>query len=167
MRRPPGRSSSTETTTPAMRAKAMSSGACQPGASASRLNAAPLLKASTRLKKPVTARRSPGANAASTAHFVRKSATITAAARPNQRTALYMLARLARPVQVADAAPAQRLLVHVGAVVPAALALAVRAGRYRYLQISCGSLNAGGRGEHDVFQLLAQAREQLVVAAFG
>jgi hypothetical protein len=38
----------------ATRAKAVNTGVCHPGASASRLKAAPRLQARTRLKKPVT-----------------------------------------------------------------------------------------------------------------
>src|SRR5688572_1282891 len=157
MPRPPGRSSSTLTTAPAISAKAISTGPCHPGASASRLNAAPLLKASTRLKKPVTARRSPGAKASRTAHLVTRSAAITAADRPNQRASLDMPARLTRPLQVANAAAAERLLVYVRAVMPATLAFAVCAWLDLHTKLFLAVNDARGRRQHQVLKLVAEA----------
>jgi hypothetical protein len=49
------------TTAAAASAKAVSSGDCQPPAPARKLNAAPRLNTSTRLKNAVTSLRSPGA----------------------------------------------------------------------------------------------------------
>src|SRR5581483_7991407 len=122
----------TLTTIAAAAAKAARSGVCHPGAWERQLNAAPLLKTSTRLKNPVSSRRSPGANAASTAAFTSWSAATSAAASTNQRSApLRMPARFSGPAQVRHAPPAQAFLVHVVAVVPAALALRMRTGNYR------------------------------------
>src|SRR6185436_16514509 len=86
---------------------------CQPCAAARKLNAAPLLNTSTRLKKSVTFTLSPGANDDSTAIFVSRSAMTTAAARANQCqdlcTVLRMATRLARALEVAFAARAESL----------------------------------------------------------
>jgi hypothetical protein len=70
VRRPRERSSSHETMSAAPIANAARIGVCQPPASARKLNAAPLLNTSTRLKNSVTSRRSPGTRRSSTTHFV-------------------------------------------------------------------------------------------------
>src|SRR5687768_2672570 len=167
MRPPEVRTSSTLTTTAAMSAKAVSSGACQPAASASMLNAAPLLKASTRLKNPVTMRRSPGAKLSSTSHFVSWSATTMAADKPNQAAALRMHAPLAGAAQVAHAPGAQRLVVDVGPVVPAALAFAVGAGDHLDVHLARLADYARGGGQHDVLQVFPETCQQVVVGAVG
>src|SRR5206468_1583488 len=81
----------------------------------------------TRSKKPLSARRSPGAKLPSTAHLASWSATTIAAAVANQRQFLGIQPFFAGSVQVAAAAAAERLVVDVRAVMPAALAFAVRA----------------------------------------
>src|SRR5512135_240750 len=128
MRLPGERRSSADTTAAATSAMATNNGVCQPGAPARKLNAAPLLKASTRLKKPVMRRRSPGAKLASTAHLLAWSAS------PNQPAPLGIRARLPGAEQVRHAAPAELRMRRFGAdvspVVPAALALGVRARRH-------------------------------------
>src|SRR5882762_11751586 len=98
--------------TAATREKTTSSGVCQPGASARKLNAAPLLNTRTRLKKPVSTRRSPGAKLPSTAHLTTWSATTIAAASANQRQFLGIQPFFAGSVQVAAAAAAERSEEH-------------------------------------------------------
>ena len=165
------------------RAIAVNSQRCQPSASARKLNAAPELNASTRLKKPVIASCSPdgrrrrsvalatGRRRSRDAHAqpgpasvrrtrihagvspgvarVERSETrgivATATTRvslrstpgygPARYAGLREAARLAGPVEVGHAAAADRRMrgidADVGAVVPAALALGVRARRRR------------------------------------
>src|SRR5882762_8736384 len=153
--------------TAATREKTTNSGVCQPGASARKLNAAPLLNTRTRLKKPVSTRRSPGAKLASTAHLATWSATTIAAASANQRQFLGIQPSFAGSVQVAAAAAAERLVVDVRAVMPAALAFAVQARRDLHARLSARAVHAGGGGEHHELEILAEAAEQLVVAAVG
>src|SRR5258708_2470852 len=151
------------TTSAATSAKPTSSGVCQPSAPARKLNAAPRLKTSTRLKNPVTARLSPGVKWPSTTHFTSWSATMIAAANANH---LNVAAFLTRPFQVALAAAAQTFGAHIGAVVPAALAfwmLTRRDCRRRLLRRQ----NTGGRGDERVLELVAQARERVVVGTVG
>src|SRR5438105_2330392 len=155
------------TMTAATREKTTSSGVCQPGASARKLNAAPLLSTRTRLKKPVSTRRSPGAKLPSTAHLASWSATTIAAAIANQRQFLGIPPFFAGPGQVAAAAAAKRLVVDVRAVMPAALAFAVQARRDLHAQLSSRAMHAGGGGEHHELEILAEAAQQLVVAALG
>ena len=64
-------------------------GVCHPEAPARKLNAAPLLNTSTRLKNPVSCRRSPGANASSTQSLVTRSAAMIAAATANQGSTFF------------------------------------------------------------------------------
>src|SRR5688572_1958983 len=75
---------------------------------------------------------SPGANAPSTSTFVTWSSTTMPAAAANQRALdslrLDMSSRFSRSAQVGGAAPAQRLIVHIRGVVPAALALRIGTG---------------------------------------
>src|SRR5262245_38118276 len=127
MRRCGERRSSQETTSAAPSANAASSGVCQPGAAARKLNAAPLLNTRIMLKKPVSSTRSPGAKLASTSHFVSWSAATIAAATTNQGAALDIAPRLPGPAQVRAAARAQALFVDVRGVVPAAIAFALPA----------------------------------------
>src|SRR3989442_258842 len=147
--------------------KATTSGVCQPGASARKLNAAPLLNTRTRSKKPLSARRSPGAKLPSTAHLASWSATTIAAAVANQRQFLGIQPFFAGSVEVAAAAAAERLVVDVRTVMPAALAFAVQARRDLHAQLSARAMHAGGGGEHHELEILAEAAEQLVVAAVG
>src|SRR5689334_11077314 len=108
---------------------------CQPEAPARKLNAAPVLCTSTRLKNGRTLRTSPYWNAELTHALVARSTTITAAETASQRDqrarALGMHALLARAFQVLGAAPAEgrvlRIGAHVLAPVPAALAFRVLA----------------------------------------
>src|SRR3954470_21481464 len=165
MRRSGERTSSTETTTAAPRAKAASSGVCQPASAARKLNAAPLLNTSTRLKKPVSSTRSPGAKRASTSHFVIWSASTIAAAPANQGAALDISSCLARPAQIRPATRAQALVVDVRGVMPAAVAFDVRAGFH--LHGRTPPLNPGGRGDQQEFELVAEARQPLVVVPLG
>src|SRR2546425_1824045 len=164
-RRPGERTMNVPTMPIATSAKTISAGVCQPAASDRKLNAAPLLYTSTMLKNPVTSMRSPSAKRPSTIALVTWSASTTAAARANQRHALSMAAALARAVEVQLAAPAQRLVVDVGAVVPAALAFAMRARLHLHLQRPAMHVRRGG--QHDEFEILAEASEQLVVGALG
>src|SRR5258706_5636286 len=151
--------------TPAARsAKPASSGVCQPDSAARKLNAAPLLNTSTRLKNGATSSRSPGRMRASTTHLTSWSSTAMAAASPNQRAALGMGALCAGAVEVRDAPAAESFGVHVGAVVPAALAL----GKLARLHLRLGLGRAEGtrrRGEHHVLEIVAEARERFVVLA--
>src|SRR3989442_185272 len=161
------RKSSTLTMTAATREKATNSGVCQPGASARKLNAAPLLNTGPRSKQPLSARRWPGAKLQSTAHLAAWSATTIAAAVANQRQFLGIQPLFAGSVQVAAAAAAERLVVDVRTVMPAALAFAVPARRDLHPQLSARAMHAGGGGEHHELEILAEAAEQLVVAAVG
>src|SRR2546421_8901899 len=77
-----------------------------------------------------------------------------------------MRALLAGSAQVADAAAAQPSVVHVGAVMPAALAFRVRARLDERLRTARGN-GAGGRSEQQEPELVAEAREQLVILALG
>src|SRR5688572_4287066 len=154
--RPGERSSSTDTTMAATRAKVTSSGVCQPPAPARKLNAAPLLNASTRLKKPVTSSRSPGAKRASTTDLVSWSASTMPAETRNQGQVLDMRARLSRAVEVRPAASAQAFAVDIGQVVPAPLAfwmlarLDLHSRLARAFHVRCG-------GDQQVLQLGAEA----------
>ena len=74
-----------------------------------------------------------------------------------------MPARLARAVQVAVAAAAQPLLVHVRPVMPAALAFRMLAGRDFHFRLAF--VHARRRGQHQVLELIAETRKQRVVAA--
>src|SRR5439155_19059655 len=68
---------------------------------------------------------------------------------------------------VAAAAPAERLVVDVRTVMPAALAFAVQARRDLHPQLAARAMHAGGGGEHHELEVLAEVAEQLVVAAAG
>src|SRR5205807_6670023 len=161
------RKRSTLTKTAATREKTTNSGVCQPGASARKLNAAPLLSTRTRLKKSLSARRSPGAKLPSTAHLATWSATTTAAAIANQRQFLGIPPFFAGSVQVAAAAAAERLVVDVRTVMPAALAFAMQARRDLHARLSPRAMHAGCGGRHHELEILAEAAEQLVVTAVG
>src|ERR1700752_2866546 len=110
---------------------------CQPPATARKLKAAPGLCISTRLRKGRTSRTSPGVNARLTHALVARSAAATAADSRSQRAPPLedsrMGPRFPRAVEVGDAARADagmlRIRAHVGAVMPAALALGVGARR--------------------------------------
>src|SRR5437868_353670 len=117
------------------------------------------------LKKPVTSRRSPSENRASTSALLTWSASTTASARANQRQALSMNAALPGAVEVRLAAAAERLLVHIRPIVPATLALAVRARLD--LDLRGAAMHMGGGGEHDEFQVFAQAAQDLEVFSLG
>src|SRR5690348_1877709 len=137
-------------------------GVCQPGAEARKLKAAPLLKTSTMLKKPVTGTLSPGWKCPSTASLLARSRSTTSAARPYQYSGLGIAARLARSVQVGLAAAAQARAVHVGPVVPAALALRMPArdhidGHRR----SVGLVHACARGDEDEPEVVLQSFQGL------
>src|SRR5580765_2933368 len=136
MRRSGERTSSTDTTSAAPSAKTASTGVCHPASAARKLNAAPLLNTSTRLKKLASSTRSPGAKRASTSHLVSWSASTIAAAPANQGADLDMAARLPRAAQVRPAACAQAFLVDIRGVVPAAVAFRVSAGLHFHGKIS-------------------------------
>src|SRR5687767_8093495 len=99
------------------------------------------------LKNGVISSRSPGAKRASTSALVTWSASTTPAASANQRHDLGMAARLARPVEVELATPAQRLGAHVCAVVPAAIALRMRARAHLHGQRPFGAAQRGARSD--------------------
>src|ERR1700687_858557 len=134
---------------------------CQPSAPARKLKAAPLLWTSTRLKKGVTSRISPGVNARVTHALVARSARSTARLTPSQRShrpadGLSIAALLAFALEVGDAARADRRMggyrAYIGAVVPAALALRVRAHRDLYRErVLAGRLahRGLGRDQHE------------------
>src|SRR5215472_16515844 len=117
------------------------------------------------LKNPVSSTRSPSAKRACTSAFVAWSASTTPSASANQRQALSMAAPFTRAVEVQLAAAAQRLVVHVGAVMPAALALAVRARLH--LDLRRPAMHARRRSQHDELEVLAQAAQHFVVGALG
>src|ERR1041384_6988529 len=118
------------------------------------------------LKNPVSSSRSPGRKRASTVALVSWSMSTTPPASANQRQALGMAAAFARAAQIDLAAPAERLVVDVGPVMPAALALAMRARPDFHARLSC-AMHARRRGEHHELEIVAQAREELVVSAVG
>src|SRR3954468_24927140 len=165
IRRSGERTSSTETTIAAPRAKAASTGVCQPASAARKLNAAPLLNTSTRLKKPVSSARSPGAKRASTSHFVIWSASTIGAAPRSQGAALDISARLARPAQIRPAARAQARVVDVRGVMPAAVAFAIPARLH--LDRSLAPVDASRGGDEQELQLVFETGEQLVVLFRG
>src|SRR5437868_4975542 len=94
------------------------------------------------------------------------SAATTAAASANQRQALSMPPGLARAVEIELAAPAERFFVHIGTIVPAALALAVRARSDLHAQLARALQPRCGRQHHEL-EIVAQARKHLVVRAVG
>src|ERR1700674_3422741 len=146
---------------------------CQPPASARKLNAAPELCIRTRLKKGVTSRTSPGAKALSTHALVARSAATTARLAASQRfqpfaLASRMLACLARAFEVADAPGANggvaRVGTDVGAPMPAALALTVRArhhvdGEFAHARRLANARRRGDEDELEVFSERAQESE--------
>src|SRR5712692_8107222 len=99
-------------------------------------------------------------------HFTSWSASTTAADSANQRQVLGMQPRLARPAQVALAAPAQPFAVDVVAIVPAALAFLLSARFHLYPKI-IRAMQARRRSQHHEFEVVPEAREQLVVLAAG
>src|SRR5436189_4819796 len=109
---------------------AMKSSRCQPPASERKLKAAPRLWTRTRLKNGVTVRLSCRVKVRCTRSLVRWSRTTITPARPSH---LGMRAGLSGTGEIGDAAAADlgvgRIRAHVRAVMPAALALAMRAGR--------------------------------------
>src|SRR5450432_2357402 len=96
---------------------------CQPPAWARKLKAAPVLCMRTMLKKGVTSRTSPSVKAALTHALVARSRTITAALTASQRAQLFgasrMATHLAGPLEVRDAARADRRVPRVRADVGA------------------------------------------------
>src|SRR5258705_9320933 len=142
---------------------------CQPPAPARKLNAAPVLYTSTRLKKGVTVNSSPGANARVIHIFVAKSATTMARLKPSQRAqrlpASGMTPLLSRPVEVRRAARANRGMAgdgsDIGAIVPAALALPVRARHHLSVNHAFVGFLAdfGLGGDEDESQVLADGLE--------
>src|SRR3954469_16119356 len=161
MRRSGERTSSTDTTSAAPSAKAASTGVCQPASAARKLNVAPLLNTSTRLKNPVSSTRSPGAKRASTSHFVSWSASTIAAAPANQCADLDMAARLVRAAQVRATARAQALFVDIRGVMPAAVAFRVAAGPD--FNGKFADFGSSGRGDEEEFKLVAEACQPLMV----
>src|SRR5476649_2909754 len=113
---------------------AMKKPRCQPEALARKLNAAPVLYASTRLKKAVTARASGCWKLTLIQNFVSWSSSTTSVASAYQGASLRMRPRFAGSVQIGHATAADarmlRLGADVGTIVPAALTLGMRAGRY-------------------------------------
>src|SRR5450759_4737963 len=142
---PAWRASSALITTIATSAMPMKKPRCQPAALARKLNAAPLLYVSTRLKNPVTARTSAWRKLALTQYLVSWSSTTTSAARAYQEASLRRRSRFAGAVQVGHAAAAKSGMRGIGAanvitIMPAALAFGVRArgDDHRFI---------GGRGD--------------------
>src|SRR6266540_3037109 len=118
------------------------------------------------LRKPVTSSRSPSAKRLVTIDFVIWSATATAAARTNQRQALRIQAAFSRAIQVQLAAAAQRFIVHVRPVMPAAFAFTMLARPD--LQSGLARTNeARSRREHHELEIVAEACERVVVGAVG
>src|ERR1035437_2030992 len=156
---PAWRASSTLITTIATSAMPMKRPRCQPAALARKLNAAPLLYVSTRLKNPVTARTSAWPKLALIQYLVSWSSTTTSAARAYQEASLRIRSRFAGAVQVGHAAAAKSGMRGIGTdviptdviptdviptdvipIMPAALAFGVRArgDDHRFI---------GGRGD--------------------
>src|SRR3954469_5547121 len=117
------------------------------------------------LKKPVSSMRSPSEKRASTSALVTWSAITTPSARANHRQALSVDAALAGTIEVGLAAAAERLVIHVGAVMPAAFALAVRARLDFDLRRPAMHVCSGGK--HDELEVLAEAAQQLEIIALG
>src|SRR5574341_2279996 len=156
------------TTAEAASATAMKNAVCHPGASARKLNAAPLLYTSTRLKKGVTSTDSPARSQPIISHLLRRSAATTSAAARNQGAALGMPARLARAVQVALAARAQPRGVDVGAVVPAAVALRMAACLDQHRgRRALDALELPARSDEDEAQVVSEPRQRLEQRAGG
>src|SRR5689334_2891754 len=159
---------------------------CQPSAPARKLNAAPRLNASTRLANDVSGRSSPGRNDARIGRLVAWSATITASESHSQRRLAgrgvrrsnlaltvrraHERARFAGADQVHDA-PAAKARVRafdpdVAAPMPASLALAVRARRYRD-RGRVPAPHAGRRSDQYEAQVVAERRERVVRIEVG
>src|SRR5437762_5858542 len=147
---------------------------CQPPAVARKLKAAPRLYMSTRLKKDVTSTVSPSVKARTIHALVAMSSTTTAALTPSQRNqprrALRMTALLVAPRERRGAARADPGMRAVGsdilAVVPAALALRVRARRdLDRHRIAAGLGERRLRGDEHEAQVVAERGELLVVGA--
>src|ERR1035437_6672158 len=111
---PAWRASSTLITTIATSAMPMKRPRCQPAALARKLNAAPLLYVSTRLKNPVTARTSAWPKLALIQYLVSWSSTTTSAARAYQEASLRIRSRFAGAVQVGHAAAAKSGMRGIG-----------------------------------------------------
>src|SRR5919206_694088 len=112
------------------------------------------------LKKPVTSWRSPSTKRLSTIALLSWSASTTAAASANQRQALDKFARFAGSIEVQAAAAADAVVVDIGAVVPAAVALGMRTRRDRHAFRA--ALHSRRRGDHQEPELVVQACEALV-----
>src|SRR5574340_741821 len=127
---------------------------CIPPASCRKLNAAPVLCASTRSNTPKMRRLSPKTKWLVIHALLDWSSTITSALKPSQR--LSIAPRLAAAEQVAHATAANGRVVgiaaHVFAIMPAALALVVQArGDVDVLLgFRRGAVHRGARGdEHE------------------
>src|SRR5581483_8676863 len=149
---------------------------CQPELSARKLNAAPVLYASTKLKKGVTTTGSPDASTSLASHFVAWSARTTAAATIHQvvsrlrkaaLTGLGMLARLPGPEEIGDAPAAERGMraigAHVRPIVPAAGALRMRARRHddAFFAGRRRRLHGRPRGDEHEAQVVVEAAQEL------
>src|SRR6185369_8964939 len=135
------------------------------------------LYVSTSVKNGVIGNAPPSRNAATIAALVSWSAANTAAASHSQRSECVRSelvaivvrscegARLARAIQVRDAAGAKGrmrgILPHLRAVMPAALALRVRAGPHVDRQ-RLGRRHRRGGSDHHEAQVILEARERLV-----
>src|SRR3954466_4121306 len=118
------------------------------------------------LKKPVSSMRSPSEKRASTSALVTWSAITTPSASANHRQALSVDAALAGAIEVGLAAAAERLVVHIGAVMPAAFALTILA-RLDYRLPPARANNTGGGSEHYELEVVAEAAQQLEILALG
>src|SRR6266498_4776436 len=175
MRLPPRRNSQAINTA-AADAMTVNNQRCQPSAPARKLNAAPVLNASTRLANGVSASCSPGWKLARIAAFVNWSAMMTTTLTTSQRhqpaegapvmTRSRKGSRFACAEEVRTAAAAQRRMRGVGAdiraVMPAALALRLGAWRDGNLELIAVVKRRGRRNHHEA-QIVAEACERRVV----
>ena len=152
-------------TTEATTAIAAKNGICQPGAEARKLNAAPLLNTSTRLKNGASARLSPGAKAASTASFgqvIQRRSPATREAEPAQRPRHSAAARprragCSRSARTAPPRSRRRGSASSARTSRCSLALTstLNAG-------PCSLVNRRTRRDQYKTQIVAQARQRLV-----
>src|ERR1035438_273054 len=124
-----------------------------PPASFRKLNAAPVLCASTRLNTPSTGKLSPIAKWLVIHALLSWSSTITDALKPSQRLSIFP--HLAATIQIAHTATAQRSMVGIAAdilaVMPAAITLGMGAGRSHdaLLSFSRNAMHGGARSDEN------------------
>src|SRR5574340_488741 len=142
---------------------------CIPPASCRKLNAAPVLCASTRSNTPRTRRLSPKTKWSVIHALLSWSSTMTSALKPSQRLSIAPLLTAAEQVAHATAADGRMIGIaaDVGAVMPAALAFVVQArGDVDVLPgFRRHAMHRGARGDEHETQVIAEARQHIIIIA--